>query len=225
MLGEYPIKIKGRAIGMLKVSQEGLKTRFKAECRHKSAEVLRLAAISGDRYVILGVMMPEGEQLTLSKSYSKNDLAGMGLDGIEGTELLLADDTMSPPQRVQKPEREPEMEPESERGPEPEPEKADEVEMETPEPETEPEPEPDPDGPWSYLVNPGLMFEDEILAESCQNVKGAMSMEGEDGILLAIPAERDEPFPLMPIFCFGTWDQIKGKNYIIFKIKDGNIVE
>lgn len=252
MLGEYPIKIKGKEIGRLTVTQEGLKTRFRADCRYRSSDVLRLAVISENRYVMLGVMMPEGERLTFSKSYSRNELAAMGLSEIAGADLLLAEDGIvqpaARPQAVEPAWQEEAIIPEPELLSEPDISALDLLQ----EPDWIPEEDWIPEqesvmaaatetevmsgsvvepavleafGQWERIDNLGLIFQDEILAESCKNVRGALRMETEDGILLAIPAERDEPFPLMPIFCFGMWDQINGKNYIIFKIKDGYIVE
>jgi hypothetical protein len=46
----------------------------------------------------------------------------------------------------------------------------------------------------------------------------------EDGFTyLAVPIVRGRPFPAMPIFCFGSSRKINGKNYVVFKIKDGEL--
>jgi hypothetical protein len=83
--------------------------------------------------------------------------------------------------------------------------------------------EPEADGGWAPIPNPGIMFSDLNLTESCENVTGAL-LSSQDGCdLLAVPISPEEPFPLMAIFCFGSSGSIGGREYIIFKIKDGNL--
>ena len=79
-----------------------------------------------------------------------------------------------------------------------------------------------PDG-WSPTDNPGGLFHDPDFAQICRGVKGALTKQSDEYILLAVPVSQDEPFPMMPVFCFGDSGRIDGREYIIFKIKNGKL--
>ncbi|MDR0862425.1 MAG: hypothetical protein LBN30_06605 [Oscillospiraceae bacterium] len=51
--------------------------------------------------------------------------------------------------------------------------------------------------------------------------RGALSRMDEDATYLAVPMPNDEPFPMMPVFCFGSAESIDGREYVVFKIKNG----
>lgn len=76
---------------------------------------------------------------------------------------------------------------------------------------------------WMNITNPGSLFYDPSIQEYCQDVSNALISEQEGHVLLAIPVSPTEPFPLMPVFCFGSSGIIGGLDYIIFKIRDGNL--
>ena len=78
---------------------------------------------------------------------------------------------------------------------------------------------------WAQEPEPQRHFSDQELQIVCRSVNGAMKKKGRCGeTLLAIPFDTDNPFPLMPIFCFGESIRIHGKSYLMFRIKDGCIV-
>lgn len=77
---------------------------------------------------------------------------------------------------------------------------------------------------WLPLPNPGILFEDESIQEACQDIKNALITERDGYLLLAVPVLATEPFPLMPVFCFGSSGQAGGQDCIIFKIKNGNLM-
>ena len=79
-----------------------------------------------------------------------------------------------------------------------------------------------PDG-WSRTDNPGGLFGDPDFAQICHGVKNALTKTSGDLVLLAVPVLQDEPFPMMPVFCFGDSGRIGGGEYIIFKIKNGKL--
>lgn len=81
--------------------------------------------------------------------------------------------------------------------------------------------EPPPDDVWYPAENPASLFDDPEIAKSCENVMGALAKTEDDTLLLAVPVSPDEPFSMMPVFCFGSPRQIDGMDYIVFKIKDG----
>lgn len=78
-------------------------------------------------------------------------------------------------------------------------------------------------GGWVPIAHPGNLFADPDVREASAGVYGALTQEQDGLVLLAVPVAQDEPFPMMPVFCFGSSGQIGGREYIIFKIKNGNL--
>lgn len=76
---------------------------------------------------------------------------------------------------------------------------------------------------WEREEYPELLFQDADLAQVCSGVKEALKLTYEGIVFLAIPLSPYEPFPAMPIFCFGESLTIAGKDYIVFKIKNGKL--
>ena len=70
---EYPIYIEETEKGKLTVTQEGLRTRFTVKCE-KVQKIIRLSVFGGGKSAYLGVLCPEGDYLTLSKSFSPNEM-------------------------------------------------------------------------------------------------------------------------------------------------------
>jgi hypothetical protein len=81
--------------------------------------------------------------------------------------------------------------------------------------------EPPQDDVWYPAENPASLFDDPEISKSCENVMGALAKTEDDTLMLAVPVSPDEPFSMMPVFCFGSPRQIDGMDYIVFKIKDG----
>ena len=76
---------------------------------------------------------------------------------------------------------------------------------------------------WEPAGDPSLLFGDPALAEACRGMTGAL-YSVRDGLgLLAVPVSPEEPFPLMPAFCFGTPATFRGREYIVFRLRDGNL--
>ena len=67
---ELPIYIGGREAGRLHVAQEGLYTRLTADCAPGEG-LLRLWLHGGGRSVYLGLLVPEGGRLRLTKRLSR----------------------------------------------------------------------------------------------------------------------------------------------------------
>ncbi|MCL2569105.1 MAG: hypothetical protein FWE12_06715 [Oscillospiraceae bacterium] len=127
LFGEYTVDYNSTKVGVLTVSQSGLMARFACQCTVATAEILRLAVLSGDRYIPLGVLLPSGDKLHFIKHYSKLDLRIKGLSSIDGCRLITGRDTLLIPP-VERPVPEPEPIPEA-----------------TPnEPESVPKPTPEP---------------------------------------------------------------------------------
>jgi hypothetical protein len=80
-------------------------------------------------------------------------------------------------------------------------------------------------GGWQEAAEPWRLFADEELSEVCREVKGGLKRLEENGeISFAVPLERDRPFPAMPIFCFGTYMKIGEKGYVVFRLKNGELI-
>ncbi len=76
---------------------------------------------------------------------------------------------------------------------------------------------------WVPADDPRALFRDGEFAEICRDVKNALTKQSGDTVLLAVPVSPDEPFTMMPVFCFGDSGKIGGRDYIIFKIKNGKL--
>ena len=77
---------------------------------------------------------------------------------------------------------------------------------------------------WRPIDDPSALFNDSDLANACRGVRGALTMDADGVTLLAVPVTPAEPFPLMPVFCFGDPVMIGGLEYMVFKSKNGNFV-
>lgn len=70
---DYPIYIRGELAGTLKTEQEGLYTRMSARCTDPGY-LVRLSVFSREQEAVLGVMMPENGELTLTRRLSRREL-------------------------------------------------------------------------------------------------------------------------------------------------------
>ena len=77
------------------------------------------------------------------------------------------------------------------------------------------------DGKWRYIEDPSVLFADKDIAKACNGIKAALTAQENGFTLLAVPISSNEPFPSMPIFCFGNAETIAGRSYIVFNIKNG----
>lgn len=76
---------------------------------------------------------------------------------------------------------------------------------------------------WTAISNPGTLFNDPGIREYCGDISNARVTEQDGCVLLAIPISPTEPFPLMPVFCFGSSGSVNGEACIIFKVRNGNL--
>ena len=77
---------------------------------------------------------------------------------------------------------------------------------------------------WVDDYEPWLLFEDEELKSACLGLKGALKQNCFDCTKLAVPVSTSEPFPMMPVFCFGEAQFINGRQYVVFVLKNGQLV-
>lgn len=205
--GRYPVIFQNTPVGHVTVAQQGLLTVFDCSCTCDCREVLRLAAVCGGHFVPLGVLIPEADGLHCKKSFSKSALQSLGFGEPDAYRLIRQGEVYIPA-----------VEPTVDMPPELESSSAEE-----PPPQAITVPQAvDADG-WIHVSTPGVLFNDAGLAAACSNVHGALLTAREGYEYLAVPLSLEEPFPLMSIFCFGTPSELRGRSYLIFKIKDGNL--
>jgi hypothetical protein len=157
--------------------------------------VIRLVCHGSNGAKSIGVMMPEGQRLALSKRMTSADMKQLGIWD-EATFRLM---TSSPRDEM----------PTDFDGREkiyPESEMTDNAEL------------------WQQCHDPADIFDDEEIAHSCRNVTGALIRREGDELLFAVPIRGDAPFPMMPVFCFGEFQHINGGQYVVFKVKNGKLV-
>jgi hypothetical protein len=86
-------------------------------------------------------------------------------------------------------------------------------------PETEAEtPEP---GGWSRIADPKSLFAASGFAAVTREVRGALTRTDGDVSYLAVPFDADAEFPMMPVFCFGVPETLGGRDYLVFRLKNG----
>ena len=75
---------------------------------------------------------------------------------------------------------------------------------------------------WEKVDDISPLFKSGEVAQDFEEPVGALYRKDGEFEYIAISAAPDEPFPLMPVFCFGEQQSIDGKEYIVFKIKNGD---
>jgi hypothetical protein len=86
---------------------------------------------------------------------------------------------------------------------------------------TPPEPEAKSSVPgWRAEPDPRTLLRESDGVISGE-VRGALISRDGDVVRLAIPISPDEAFPMMPVFCFGEAAELDGRDFVIFKIRDG----
>lgn len=81
---------------------------------------------------------------------------------------------------------------------------------------------PDLNG-WKPIARPRALFNAPGISEVSEEISGALTLERDGIVFLAVPLLPNEPFPMMPVFCFGNSEEIGGQEYVVFKIKNGNL--
>lgn len=229
----------GAPAGAVSVTARGPRTVF--DYSGPLAEgVRRLSLLSHGAALSLGIPVPEGGALRLHRTMTRLELGGFEPEGA-GAVLTEPDADLSalavfqeetPPEPISEPEPETPPEPEpipepiSEPEPEPMPEPIPEPEPE-PIPETEPEPAPmprltpAPEEGWYLEPDPGRHILDPELKKAADTAGDAwVRFEGAD-TLLAFPWSPSEPFPMIPIFRLGAAFSMAGRDFMVFRLRDG----
>ena len=190
--GAYPITRNETQVGAVTISEKGLTTVFEAASDFYGDGVYKLFAASESSVSPVGVMMPRDGGLTMTRSFTKAALSALNIT--PDTRFFLA--------------------------------KSGELPLPAPNPQPHEEhvapPDPPlPSGGWSPIKDPSVLFSDPDIATACKSARGTLVKTADSATLLAVPVKNDEPFPMMPVFCFGEPETIDGGEYLIFNIKNG----
>lgn len=230
----------GTAAGELTIGAEGVRTGFAYRC-----DVLfppsRLVLQSTEGVLAVGVPVPEGGGAALRRSMTPLALRGFDLSAPLRALLIPVGDPLplpldpspappvseeAPPEEATEDAPEEATEDTSEEVPEDTPEEATEdIPEAVPEPSPEPVSKPDspaaPPPEWTPEPDPARYFTDPDLIASARRVTGALvRAEGEDA-LLAFPFSPSAPFPMLPAFRFGSAQEIDGRSYLVFRVREG----
>ena len=179
--GKFDVYIKDSAVGTAEVIKDGLLTRIRCRAKYELSEILRLACDVGDRYEIIGVMMPKDDMFCLEKSFTKNDLCRKDLDKTQKFLLIADGEPYEKPQETHTDAR-----------------------------------------VWVRCANPASLFEDAECGASLSRCDGVLKAESGEFTYIAVSA--DKPFPALPIFYFGQREKIADREYLVFTLKDGQLV-
>jgi hypothetical protein len=210
---KFNVTRNGLVYGVAAVTQNGLMTEIDFSGTAPDGKIYRLAAVCGGAYVPLGVAAPDDNgKLSFRRSYSKNALRDLGFSTPDAFALILSGEIPAP-------------EPEPVPSPAPTPAVGDDVHIVPPSP---PAPERVVEDADPYvktpffapLANPSSLFSEP--SGYCDGELSGALARYEDGITyLAVPLDAGEPFPLLPVFCFGEPERIDGRDYLVFKLNNG----
>ena len=205
--GSFDVYINSSPSGRLEISRQGLLTCF--ECTApESSDILRLAGDTGKAYEVIGVMMPEGGGLHLKKYLTKNDLYIKKLDTVKRY-VLIENGAVYPAAEPAFPDAE-KSSPEAE-----EDDKAAEA--------VKADKKEGSGSLWHNCSDPGSLFDDAEAARALSGADGVLTAEKDGFVYIAVPVDPEKPFPAMPIFCFGNQGTIGGREYLVFRTKDGRL--
>lgn len=189
---EYQVYDQGAVIGTATAERDGLYWQVHAACHTAGGGFVRLYAHEDGKCERLGVLIPEGDTLRLSRRIAASAFSFTDATRITTSETLEA--------AVDEPtQEEPPAEPEAEAAPEPEVSEM----AQTPQPEaTEPgQGSGEETAPWEPFS--GSVLEYPVI--------GARIRRTDTGALLAIPYEAGVEFPLMALFCFCRLEEAEGR--------------
>ena len=240
---EFKIMRDGEQAGEALAEREGLFLTLRCSAAYYP-RVTRLYGVTPSGYIPIGIPVPVGGRLRLTKKYTGNDLKALSFDSITHFELYDADETpvMKAPENgeeqreredgaaetaVMTPEEEP-PEPAEERDTEcavTEAEETAERPVIAEDDEAHVEITEQPAGPvWRPADDPSALFDDPELKETASVIENGMTAEDGESLLFAIPVTSGTPFPLMPVFRYGWSAMVDGKFCSVFGIKDGKLV-
>ncbi|MDR0446112.1 MAG: hypothetical protein LBH17_03645 [Oscillospiraceae bacterium] len=220
MQSTFTVTRAGNTLGELSLAQNGAITELNYSGYAPDSEnIYRLAAVCAGEYVSLGVPAPsdaDGGRFELKKKLSKNVVRELGFIEPSAFELILPGEIYSkaPPAPASPPPITPS--PSKPTPPVPPTTKSSAQNKTRPVQNAARLTEK-----WTPEPNPERLFSDGGAAAITDAVKGALSRRENGIVFLAAPVSEDAPFPMMPVFCFGTPETIDDARYLVFKLKNG----
>lgn len=197
---EYQVYDQGAVIGTATAERDGLYWQVHAACHTKSGGFVRLYAHGDGKCERLGVLIPEGDALRLSRRIAASAFSFTDATRITTSETPKQEPVGEPAQEEKAAEPEPEAQAPG-AGEAPQSESAESEAAEAAEaPETE-QGSGEAPAPWEPFSGSVLEYP----------VVGARIRRTDTGALLAIPYEAGVEFPLMPLFCFCRLEEAEGR--------------
>jgi len=194
--GSYAVMLGDSRTGTLDVYSDGGFTVFEFHGENCGSSPLRLCCRSGERVVPIGIPVPENGTMHLRKRFTKNGLNTAGLSVIDGCALISLSGPLT----------------------------AHPAYTGTPAPPKNTDAPNSAGDAWQCEYEPWVMFTDEDIKNACRGLNGALRRSRGDIEELAVPVSPYEPFPMMPVFCFGDIAEINGRQYVVFTVKGGKLV-
>lgn len=210
--GEFDVYIDGIPSGKLEIVKSGLLTCFECTADADPGEVLRLAADTGDKYETIGVMMPDGCGVHLKKYFTKNDLYIKNL-GDAQKYVLIRNGEVYPsdnPDCADAPSDFPDC-------------AAAQCDGENAQSAPEPENNGGSSVLWTPCPAPEHLFNDQQAGEAIAGCPDVLTSEKDGFTYVAVPVDPEKPFPAIPIFFFGSQGTYNGRDYLVFRLRDGQI--
>ena len=199
---KFDVTYRNKQVGAVEIIKDGLLTVLRCKCTYFH-RIMRLYGFSNGEVFNLGVLSPSDDGLCLIKKYTKNDLQKVPVETCVRFEIFEADEK---PEKPEKPEPEHKTE-------------------EKPIPKQESEnPKEEKKSLWMPADDPAELFLDPDIKETARSIKGGLITRDGDTVLFAIPISSEHPFPLMPVFRYGSSAMIEGKCCIVFQIRNGYLV-
>lgn len=194
---KYDVLLNSEIVGEVSLYDDGLRVKFLMQCQKTDDKIYRLYCRDGENTMPIGVAVPECGSLRISKTFSRKELLHHGISKV--SECFLSS---SEPDSA---EARPKYKIDTESAAKAEQKSADNMKE------------------WQKISDISQLFtDDEFAGVSGEPVSALFRDDGEEQYI-AISASPDEPFPLMPVFCFGEQESINGREYIVFKIKNGKL--
>lgn len=184
--GNFDVYIEDAAVGSVEVMCDGILTRVKCKAEYESHEVMRLAADVGDRFEIIGVMMPRKNGFGLDKCFTKNEIYRKNLENA-AKYVLISENTVY-------------------------------------EKENEETCEESDQRVWVKCGDPASLFDDRESGAAISRCGAVLKAEHDGLTYIAVPVSRENPFPALPIFYFGQREKLGDAEFLVFTLKDGQLI-
>ena len=181
--GKFDVYIDDARVGVVEAEEKGIRTCIRCRAKYECDDVLRLAADVGDRYEVIGIMMPENDGFFLEKTLTRNDICAKNLENTR--RYVLISENAKYRESVEEHENIDER-------------------------------------VWTLCPNPAALFADVECGMALSRCEGVLKAEREGAVYLAVPVKKQ--LPALPIFYFGQRERLGDGEFLVFTLKDGQLV-